>query len=166
MFTENKWIQNPINWLTMLGGIVLTLMMIHTVADVFGRMVFNHPLDGTTEIVSGYYMVVVIFFPLAYVTHNEGHIIVELFTRRLPRRQLAGLDAVVATVCLCLLIWFTWENFVEALSSFNDNEEWETADGNVIIWPSRWLLPLGLLAMAFYLPLRIAEDVRTAAGGR
>ena len=166
MYTEKKWIQNSINWLTVAGGIVMLLMMIHIVADVFGRMIFNHPLGGTTEIVSGYYMVTVIFFPLAYVTHNEGHIMVELFTRGLPRRRLAVLEAVIATVCLCLLIWFIWESFVEAWSSFIDNEEWETADDNIIIWPSRWLLPLGLLAMAIYLLLRIAEDVRTASSGR
>ncbi len=166
MYTEKKWIQNPINGMTALGGIIMVLMMIHIVADVIGRMVFNHPLEGTTEIVSGYYMVTVIFFPLAYVTHNEGHIMVELFTRGLPRRRLAMLEAVIATVCLCLLIWFTWESFVEAWSSFLDNEEWETADDLITIWPSRWLLPVGLLVMAFYLAFRIADDARTAVSGR
>ncbi len=166
MYAEKKWIQNPINWLTSLGGVMMMLMMIHIVVDVFGRMVFNHPLDGTTEIVSGYYMVAVIFFPLAYVSHHEGHIKVELFTKGMQPKRLAGLEAVITTVCLCLLIWFTWESFVEAWSSFLDDEQWETADDLITIWPSRWLLPAGLIVMAFYLVFRIVDYVRAAGGGR
>lgn len=166
MYSENKWLQGSINWITVMGGIMMMLMMIHIVADVTGRVVFTHPFDGTTEIVSGYYMVAVIFFPLAYVTHNEGHIMVELFTRGMQPKRLAWLDAFITAVCLCLLIWFTWESFVEAWSSFLDNEEWETADDNITIWPSRWLLPIGLLAMAVYLGFRIVDYVRAAVNAR
>lgn len=162
MKPDSKWVQAPINALTMIAGFVVLLMMLHIVADVTGRMVFNHPIDGTTEIVSGYYMVAVIFFPLAYVCHNDGHILVELFTRHLPERRLAGLEAVIGFACLLFTVWFAWESVSTAWLSTLHNEQWETSQGLVTIWPSRWFLPIGLGMMAIYLLLRLIVDIRKA----
>ncbi len=164
MRSEHWLIQRPIDFLTFVGGALMLLMMAHIVVDVAAREFFNNPLMGTTEIVAGYYMVAVIFFPLAYVTHNEGHITVELFTRGLPPRRLAGLEATIAVICLCLLCWVFWETLFAAYESFLENEQWETADDNVTIWPSRWFLPLGLIVMAAYMALRIIDDARKAVG--
>ena len=166
MRPDHRLIQWPIDALTFVAGILMLLMMLHIVADVAGRTLFNHPLDGTTEIVSGYYMVAVIFFPLAYVTHYEGHITVELFTRGLPPRRLAGLEAVIGVVAFGFLVWFSWETIIAAYNSFLNNEQWETADDLVTIWPSRWFLPIGLVLMAAYLVFRIVEDARMAWGRR
>ena len=57
------WLQKPIDlllWLSLLAGF---LMMAHVTIDVTGRYVFNRPLDGTTEIVAAYYMVMVAYAP-------------------------------------------------------------------------------------------------------
>lgn len=164
MRPDHPSIQWSINALTIVGGAVMLMMMSHIVVDVAGRTFFNYPLMGTTEIVAGYYMVAVIFFPLAYVTHHEGHITVELFTRGLPPRRLAGLEAVIGFISLCLLCWFVLETVDAAYESFLENEEWETADDNVTIWPSRWFLPIGLSTMAIYMAVRIVDDARKAAG--
>ena len=45
-------IDAPINFMMWLSCFVGMLMMLHITADVFGRVVFNHPLEGTIEIVS------------------------------------------------------------------------------------------------------------------
>jgi TRAP-type C4-dicarboxylate transport system permease small subunit len=161
---DHPTIQWPINALTFLGGVLMLLMMAHIVVDVGARVLFNSPFDGTTEIVAGYYMVAVIFFPLAYVTHHEGHITVELFTRGLPPRRLAGLEVAIGVVAFCFLAWFTWESVVAAYDSLLENEQWETADDLVTIWPSRWFIPIGLATMAIYLVYRLADDLRAARG--
>lgn len=163
MKPESKWVQKPINALTVVAGLIMLLMMLHIVADVAGRMIFNTPIDGTTEIVSGYYMVAVIFFPLAYVSHNDGHIMVELFTRHLPERRVALLDALVGLACLAFLVWFAWESVASAAKSTARNEQWETSIGLLTIWPSRWFLAVGLLFMGGYMVVRIIEDFRQAA---
>lgn len=155
-------IRYPITGLTIVAGIAMLAMMLHIVADVVGRMVFNHPLNGTTEIVSGYDMVIVIFFPLAYVTRHGGHIMVELFTRKWPKRRIAALDAAVGAICLALVVWFTWETVTAAVIAFDQNEQWETAADLVTIWPSRWFLPIGLGLMAVYMLCRLIEDMRVA----
>lgn len=164
MRPDHPSIQWPINALTFLGGVLMLLMMAHIVADVGARVLFRSPFDGTTEIVSGYYMVAVIFFPLAYVTHHEGHITVELFTRGLPPRRLAGLEVAIGAISFCFLVWFTWETVDAAYQSLLEKEQWETADDLVTIWPSRWFIPIGLALMAAYLAYRIAESFRVARG--
>lgn len=162
MKPDNPWVQRPINALTLLAGAAMLLMMLHIVIDVAGRMILSHPLDGTTEIVSSYYMVAVIFFPLAYVCHNEGHITVELFTRGLPERRVAFIDGIVGIVCLAFTVWFAWESGVSASISTARNEQWETSVGLLTVWPSRWFIVVGLALMGVYLIIRLFDDFRRA----
>ena len=61
------------------------LMMLHVTADVTGRYFFSRPLEGTTEIVSAYYMVIVAYLPWAYLARNDTHIVVGMF-QQLARR--------------------------------------------------------------------------------
>lgn len=166
LLSESKALQRVITALTWLGGIAMLLMMVHIVADVVARLVFNHPFNGTMEIVAGYDMVAVIFFPLAFVTHFEGHIRVELFTRGLSPRASAVLDVVVGAVCLAMLVWFTWQSALSAYNSYMSGEQLETAASLVTIWPSRLAIPIGLLVMGIYMACRLIDDIRIALGWR
>ena len=69
--------------LCVLASFFVVAMMLHIVAGIFSRHALGEPLGGVTEIVSVYDMVAVTFLPLAYVTHQNAHISVELFTRAL-----------------------------------------------------------------------------------
>lgn len=164
MLSNRRFIQRPIYVLTAIAGIALMLMMVHIVVDVTGRVIFNHPLNGTTEIVSTYYMVAVIFLPLGFVSHHEGHITVDLFTRALPPRKLAWLEAVIGAASVVFLVWFTWESFVSAQISFEMGEQRETAADLVTIWPSRWVLPIGLAVMTVYVICWTIDQVRVVTG--
>ena len=144
----------------------MLVMMVHIVADVVARLVFNHPFNGTMEIVAGYDMVAVIFFPLAYVTHFEGHIKVELFTRGLSPHASAVLDVIVGVVCLVMLAWFTWQSALSAYISYMSDEQLETAASLVTIWPSRLAIPIGLFLMAVYMVCRLIDDIRIATARR
>ena len=166
MLSNSRFIQRPIRALTIVAGIAVMLMMMHIVIDVVGRVVFNHPLNGTTEIVSTYYMVAVIFLPLGFVSHYEGHIKVELFTRGLSPAGLAWLEAAVGALSVVFLVWFTWESVVAARISFEMGEQWETAADLVTVWPSRWILPVGLAAMTAYMICATIDEVRRATSHR
>src|SRR6266567_2009403 len=63
------------------AGIALILMMLHVNADVVGRLLLNHPIPVTIEVVSYYYMVAVIFLPLAAVERADHHIAVDLLSQ-------------------------------------------------------------------------------------
>lgn len=166
MRPDHASIQWPSNTLAYFGGVFIVLMMGQIVADVVGRELFGLPIDGTLEIVSFYYMVAVTFFPLAFVSHGEGHITVELFTRFLPRRQLAGLEVAVGLACLGFVVLFVYQTWLAALDSFESNEMWETSDDLITVWPSRFALPIGAALMGIYLIYRIVDDVQIARGRR
>ena len=68
------------------SGAALLLMMLHIAADVALRYLFSAPLHGTVEIVSTYYMVAVVFLPLALIELRNGHIVVELVSQHFPAR--------------------------------------------------------------------------------
>lgn len=141
------------------------LMMMHIAVDVVGRVLFNHPLEGTIEIVSGYYMVAVAFLPLAYIAAHEGHIMVELFTRGLSERGLFRLDNIVDMVTFAYMTLFMWQTAAVAVEETVVGEVWETASGFLTIWPSRWLLPIGCALMAGFLLVRIVRNLREVSRG-
>lgn len=164
MRPDNKYLQHVINALAIVAGLVVLVMMCHVVLDVFGKVAIGVPVVATTEIVSYYYMVAVIFLPLAYVTHNEGHIMVELFTRNMRPRPLARLEGFVGVLALALTVWFAWESIGSAWTNTAEGELAETAADVLQIWPSRWMLPIGLLVMGLYIAVRLVDDFRKAAG--
>src|SRR5687767_6659958 len=76
-----RWLEIPINlllWVALLAGF---LMMIHVGVDVTGRTFFNRPLQGTTEIVAGWYMVAICYLPWAWLTRHDNHIVAGVFER-------------------------------------------------------------------------------------
>ena len=146
--------------LAIAGGIALTLMMVHIVVDVAMKYLFNDPIDGTTEIVAAYYMVSTVFLPLAYVTATKGHLIVELFTTRLTGRKLDLLTALTGLITLAYLAFLIYCTLDEAILRTIDGEAWETSVDLVAVWPSRWLLPIGLGGMAIVVILQTYRRFR------
>lgn len=150
MKLTGRAIDRPADALIAVACAVAVLMMCHVVLDVFCKYVLNAPIEGTIETVAGYYMVVVVFFPFAYVAHKERHITVDLFTRALSRRSLLTLDGIVGLFTFAYMAVFTWQTVVEAIARTRQLEIWETGTKIIPIWPSRWLLPIGCGAMAIY----------------
>ncbi len=156
------WIVDAATWFAC--GLTV-LMMLHITADVIGRYVFNSPLVGTIEIVSAYYMAGLAFLPLALITRERGHIIVELFTTWMSRRGRTLLDAIMAIVSLAYVAMFTWQAVVVAIDKTKMGEAREAGTGFIPIWQSRWVVPIGFGLMAVYLLIYIVHDFRAARTG-
>jgi TRAP-type C4-dicarboxylate transport system permease small subunit len=158
-----KWLEIPIHallWVALLAGL---LMMLHISADVTGRTVFNHPLSGTTEIVSAYYMVAAAYLPWAWIARNNNHIHVELFARLLPAKVNAFLEPTVQLLTIVYVSIFTWETFIRAVHQTVTGEVWQAGTTYIPVWPSRWLLPLAGGLMVLYMLVRLARDLMRAA---
>lgn len=125
------------------SSIVITLMMVHIGADVIGKYFFNAPVHGTLEIVSLYYMVAIVYLPLAWGSHDGDQIKVELFTRRLPKAYLERHDGVGDFLLACFFGVIAWQSAIDALAKTKVAEMRETAIDLLIVWPSRWIVPLG-----------------------
>lgn len=125
-----------------LAMLCLLLMMFQVVGDVVLKYAFNAPIENNLEIVSFYYMVAVVFLPLAMVERRHEHINVDLFVLLLPKRVQQIIYA-FAAVTACL--FFALLAYQTCLDAFNSTAKGEVMMGTnlVPIWPTRWLLPVG-----------------------
>jgi TRAP-type C4-dicarboxylate transport system permease small subunit len=153
-----RWLEIPINLLLWIALIAGFLMMVHVAADVTGRTAFNHPLQGTTEIISGWYMVAVAYLPWAWLTRHDNHIIAGVFERIGTAWFGYWVEVVVKMVMLVYVVTFGWQTGMRALQQTRAGEVWEAAGGFIPVWPSRWMLPVAAGLMAVYLVLRILRD--------
>lgn len=144
------WIINALMGVACLCG---GLMMLHILLDVLCRNFLNQPIPGTIEVVSAYYMVAIAYFPLAHISRGEGHIAVELFTSGLSARGQRTLGVAVGLLTAVYLALLLWASSVAAIDKTLEGEVRETARGFMDVWPSRWFLALGFLAM-------LAETIR------
>lgn len=136
-----------------LGGIAIMAAMLHVVADVVGKILFRAPIPGTTEIVTYYYMVAIVFLPLALVERGNRHISVDLLAEHLSpsvQRKLIGVVSLASVTFYGLL---TWVSLVEALEKAHVREK---VTGSLIlpIWPSRFFLPIGCGFIALLLVIK------------
>jgi TRAP-type C4-dicarboxylate transport system permease small subunit len=157
-----KWLEIPIHVLMWLGIVAAFLMMMHVSADVAARTVLNRPIEGTTEVAAAYYMVAVAYLPWAWVTRNDGHITVDVFTSFLPRRWLEWLEIAVKCLAIVYVSFFVWHATARALQQTRLAEVWQAGTKYLVIWPSRWVLPVAGGLMALYLVVRVASDLATA----
>ena len=161
-----KLIEGPTKLLALLAGIATVVMMLHVTADVTTKYLFNYQIQGTIEFEASYNMVMIVFLPLAYLVCHEGLIKVELFTRGLPDRALSKLDGAMGVVTFLFMSAFTWLTAVEAIGRTVEGEVQLTGDDVLIIWPSRWFLPIGGGVMAACVLIRLIKDFRRPAGDR
>jgi TRAP-type C4-dicarboxylate transport system permease small subunit len=154
-----KWLDWPIHiflWIALFAGF---LMMLHVSADVTGRYFFGKPLDGTTEIVAAYYMVIVAYLPWAYLARNDTHIAVDIFTRMMPMAVAHWLDIVVKILVVGYLSLFVWQTGAQAIGQTSIREVWQAGTVYIPVWPSRWLPPVACGLMILTVILKIIDEI-------
>ncbi|MDO5604162.1 MAG: TRAP transporter small permease [Paracoccus sp. (in: a-proteobacteria)] len=160
MITILRWLTTLLGWI---AGLAVLLMMFHVVGDVVGKYFFNRPIPGTAEVVANYYMIATVFLSLAYIEAKNSAISVELVYEMVgPRLQqvMVRVGQVVTLIFFAGLGWFSWDM---AMRAYRINE---TVDGiwRVVIWPAKFMLPLGLAVACLVLLIRLfrGDDARLA----
>jgi len=161
--------------LMLVAGVALVLMMAHVFVDVLGKYFLNRPVPMTLETVSNYYMVAVVFLPLAAVERNNGHIHVEMIYGALPRPARRSLDILAYGLGAFFFGMLTATGWEVAVAKYEVGE-FIMGGYPVIIWPSRFLVPVGgsliclllvlkLVRSALYLARADLDDADARAGG-
>jgi TRAP-type C4-dicarboxylate transport system permease small subunit len=153
------WLQKPIDlllWIALAAGF---LMMTHVTVDVASRYLFNRPLEGTTEIVAGYYMVVVAYLPWAWLASHDRHIVAGVFQRIGTPRFDFWLEIAVKLFTTVYVSVFTYQTFLAAIQRTRAGEVWLAGTMYLPVWPTRWMLPLAGAFMTIYLVLRVVADI-------
>lgn len=149
-----------------LAGAAMILMMLQVSADVALKYLMNHPIPGTLETVSSYYMAAMVFLPLGAVTRDGDHLEVELFTQGLAPRKLAFFQAFGYLFGIVYVGIMLTEGYGKAVHATLTGEMWETATWYMPIWPSRWCLPIGCGLMLVYLLIYLADSLSFGFRGR
>lgn len=164
MFRLGRAIALLTDALTALACLAAVLMMLHITLDVVMRLA-GHPIPATVTIVPHYYMLPIIFLPLAMVERKDAHITVEVVAQLLPRlvqKVLAVLAWVVTAGVFGILFWQTWIDAVQktAVGTFVMELNWK-----IPLWASYWFLPVGLGAVILVLIYRVVQTLTGARSG-
>lgn len=146
MNSFEKAVQTLAKVLAGLSCITLLLMMLQTVVDVASNNLLGRPIEGNAEIVAAYYMVMIVFLPLAFVELRHEHINADLLVRTfhpLARRAVYVLGALLSLAFFGVL---TWQTAVDAWRSLQISEVM-MASIFIPIWPAKFALPLGFGAI-------------------
>lgn len=143
-----------------LTGIFLTLMMLHVSADVVMKYLFNAPIIGTLETVSYYYMVSIVFLPLAMIELRQEHVVVDLLFRRFSKSLQIAVYLFGAALALIYFGMLTYQTFLDAMKA---SAEKETVMANFLfyVWPSRWGLPIGIGSLMLAVALNAVKVIIT-----
>mgnify|MGYP003381839161 CR=1 FL=1 len=158
-------ISRIIDLFTNLGGLLIIVMMLHVTIDVIMRNIFRSGLDGTIEIVSNYYMVMIGFLSLCFAEEKNRHISVELITDQMPlwlQRHLAGLSYLIGTVVFGFL---TARTFVEAQKKMSVGAFVTQGTSDVAIWPAYYAIPVGCFLMLLVVLYKLACYVTNSRSG-
>ena len=141
-----------------LGGIAVVALMFHIIADVFLRYFFNSPLPATIEIVSYWWMVLAVFPGIALTQRRKEHVEVTLLSDLMPEshKSVIILAARVLTIITVgALAWYGW------LAALEQMQRGEIAMGSItiLIWPMRFIVPLGFGLFFLQLLLDLYRDV-------
>ena len=142
-----------------LAGIVLFAMMLHVCFDDGSRYVGVY-WTGTTETIATYYMVPLVFLPIAYVTAFGLNIKVEVFAQGLSPSGRRILDVFGASLGRLVSIVWCWQSIKLAIHATRIDERTMIGDGFLLVWPSKWLLAIGTVLVVLAFLYRIVVNLR------
>jgi TRAP-type C4-dicarboxylate transport system permease small subunit len=154
--TVERLLRWSTNALFVVATFLVAAMLLHVVADVVLKYVFNRPVPMTTEMVAHYYMVAVVFLPLPLVELRNASVSVDLFYRMFgaPSRRLILLLAYLGQIFFFgILAYQSWLDALGAMQS----RKFVYLDFRLEVWPASFFLPLGFGLAALVSALRIHQ---------
>ncbi len=154
------------NLMMAVAGVAIVLMMLHIAGDILAKILFNQPIPATLEIVTWYYMVATVFLPWGFIQVHKKHLMVELFTMKMPARKLAVLEGCVGllgAVYVGILFWLTLGYAIDQTLA---GEIQDATFFDLPVWPTRWLLPIPAATMALVFLLQGIRDLQFGLTGR
>ncbi len=129
------------------AGISLVAMVLVTVGEMVFRM-FGKPMVGTVETI-GWLSAVTTAFALGYTQIHQGHISIDLFTRRLGPLLQVMVSMLVYLASTVLFVIVTWNVFRHAGVLRETGSLSETM--KVIVYPWVYLVSLGCAGLTLAL---------------
>lgn len=144
-----------------IAAVIIFIMMLHVVANALSRYFLNHPLEGTNEIVSYWYLPLIVavgFVAAEYRNeHIEARLVFDLFPTRV-KYEVHFWGIVLVMLTSLLLVWFTGREAIH-------NMEIGLTGGvsGIVIWPATFGVPVAYLGLAFLLGVKAYKVFKNKA---
>ena len=148
-------------WVPLLIGTPLVIMTVVVFLNAVGRKLFV-PFPGTVELVEAL-LVVSVYFGVALVALEGGHVNVTFATAKLGRRANHLLDSVgnaVAALAFAYIAVSAWSAAIESIRIF----EYRIAVYRFPLWPFKVLFAVGLTLLAIQLAINAIKYFHLARG--
>jgi TRAP-type C4-dicarboxylate transport system permease small subunit len=150
--------------LLVLAAVLAFLLCFLVVADVVGRVVFNSPVKGTTEIVS-LSIVIICYLQAGFAIRSGGMLHVDMFVSQGSPRVQSAFAALAALAGLVFFGAICWGSLDGAAHAWTSNEFEGEGALRVPVWPARFVLVLGTFVAAFSYLLMLLQHLANAVRG-
>lgn len=140
--------------LLLVSGVLVFMIMILVTINVVMRTFFNHPVNGTYEIVVNLFIALVAV-GFSYVQGQRGNIIVEIATDNLPKPFIRALDSLGCLIGVFVIGLIFWQSSLNAWSSFIHQDYQTNSILQLPLWPSKLFISIGMLLLF----IRLCLDV-------
>ncbi len=143
--------------LLVIAAVLAFLLCFLVVADVLGRVVFNSPVKGTTEIVS-LSIVIICYLQAGFAIRSGGMLHVDMFVSKAGPRGQSFMSAIAALAGLAFFGFVCFGSVEGAMHAWSTNEFEGEGALRVPVWPARFVLVLGTSIASFSYLLMFIED--------
>ncbi|MHB8125231.1 MAG: TRAP transporter small permease [Desulfitobacteriaceae bacterium] len=144
-----------------LAGICIFSVMLLIVTNIILRVVFNHPILGTYELV-GFLTAMGIGFALAHCAFQDGHIAVSFIMELFPQKIQSIVDILINAVSLMF-----WAGAVWYLGEFGQAMKMKglvSPSAEIPVYPFIYLIALGLLGLSMVVLFKFLLSCREVFG--
>ena len=147
-----------------IAALVLLFAMVHICADVAARYL-GRPWMGTSEFVAFYYMVAIVFLPIALTTYRNGHLRVEFVTQSFSRRRIAILELFGTGLAISVTGIWCWRSILAAIHAVSISERTMVGAGLLAVWPGKVLMAVSASLVLLAFVIRFGQELRRLRDG-
>ncbi len=147
-----------------LAAVLAFLLCFLVVADVIGRGAFNHPVKGTTEIVS-LSIVIICFLQAGFAIRSGGMLNVDMFVSKGSARTQSVMACIAALAGLLFFGIICYGSIDGAIHAWTSNEFEGEGALRVPVWPARFIVVLGCFLVCVSYLLMFLQNLNNAVRG-
>lgn len=154
------WLDKFCAFLSYCGTVMVFFLMFLIVADVVGRVGFNHPVTGTPEIVKNAISVIA-FFMMAWAAYEDRHVRSTMIVDRMPPLGKRILDIIAHTTGALLFIGIIISSWKPTLLAIKILEFEGEGALRVPTYPVRIVIIIGSALTAYQCIVKLIETIRS-----
>lgn len=144
----------------LVAGVLILGLMALVCAEVLGRGLFNHPIQGSIDMVEQV-MVALVTLGISYGQSQFGNVRMSLVSDRFSGRRKWLSEGFALSIALFVVVVLTRGSWLNLMRSWNNGGD--TPEIGIPLWPGIAIVTFALALLALRLALQLAEALRLLA---